>query len=112
MFENDYQKSSCAWTATPLSRADAITYCTGLPLASKTWRLPNRNELQSLVDYTKASCAKIDTTAFPNTQSSGYWSSSTYASAASHAWYVYFDRGYVYGYNKSGNYYVRCVSGL
>ena len=102
--------TTCSGTATALTWATAITACNSLSLASKTWRLPNRNELQSIVDYTKTSAPMIDATAFPSTQSS-YWSSTTYAPNTSSAWYVNFDVGIVYSYNKTNINYVRCVSG-
>ena len=89
----------------------AITYCEGLTLASQSdWRLPNIRELESIVKDSTYSPA-IDTTWFPNTDSSDYWASTTGASNTSYAWHVYFDYGYVYGSNKSDNNYVRCVRG-
>jgi hypothetical protein len=57
----------------------AISYCEGLTLAGYAdWRLPNRKELRLIVDYNEYNPA-IDTAYFPNTVSSYYWSSSTYA---------------------------------
>ena len=46
----------------------ALTYCENLTLAGdySDWRLPNRNELQSIVDYSRYNPA-IDTTFFPDT---------------------------------------------
>jgi chitodextrinase len=89
----------------------AITYCEGLSLAGSTdWRLPNINELRSIVDYGTSSPA-INGTYFPGTDSSYYWSSTTYANFTSSAWYVDFGGGNVdYG---SKSYYpdVRCVRG-
>ena len=55
----------------------ALTYCENLTLAGiSDWRLPNRNELQSIVDYSRYNPA-IDTTFFPDTVASDYWSSTT-----------------------------------
>jgi len=39
------------------------------------WRLPTRRELLSLVDYSVASGALIDSNYFPNTREAGYWTS-------------------------------------
>lgn len=58
-----------------------------------TWRLPNKKELASLVDY---SCVEpaINSDVFPNTESTNYWTSTpqTYASSFS-AWAILFSNG-------------------
>ncbi|MGK5094818.1 DUF1566 domain-containing protein [Deltaproteobacteria bacterium TL4] len=86
----------------------ALQYCESLELAEHTdWKLPNIKELLSLVDYTRSNPSIHPL--FPNTQSSGYWSSTVNASSSSYAWYVYFYNGFVYYYYRSNTYYVRCV---
>lgn len=105
------QDAACTGTETQVNWDGAVGYCTGLGLASKTWRLPNINELKTIVDTTQASGAAINTTAFPGTVASGYWSSTTYAPTTSVAWLVAFNNGYVGNSIKTNPYYVRCVSG-
>ena len=107
--------TSCSGTATTSNWSNAITYCEGLVLGGRSdWRLPNVNDLRSIVDYTKSSAPTINTTAFPSTFSTSggpYWSSSTYAQDTNRAWGVSFQYGGVYNDAKTGNSYVRCVAG-
>ncbi|MDP4029239.1 MAG: DUF1566 domain-containing protein, partial [Gallionella sp.] len=72
------------------------------------WRLPNKNELESLVKIDVSSPA-IDPTAFPNTVPGWYWTSTNYAPVPAFAWYVNFDLGSADASNKSSGYYVRLV---
>ena len=72
------------------------------------WRLPSKEELRSIVDYSRYN-PSIDTDYFPNTVSSWFWSSSPYAYLSNLAWVVYFDYGYgSYSYRGSSEY-VRLV---
>jgi len=94
--------SSLTWEA-------ALNFCEGLTYAGYSdWRLPNRRELMSIVDY-GTSVPAINTAYFSNTQSSWYWTSTTYVPSTDTAWYVDFSNGGVYNFNKTDNYYVRCV---
>jgi len=75
------------------------------------WRLPNRNELHSLVDYNVYN-PPIDTAAFPNTVPYDHWSSTPYENQAQVAWRVLFIYGHVYnGSNFDSLYHVRAVRG-
>ncbi len=104
MWQQEDDNTTRTWEA-------AITYCEDLTLAGYgDWRLPNINELESIADDTVFSPA-IDTVAFPNTNSSGYWSSTTFAFSTGYAWGVSFHGGYVYSSNKTYSDYFRCVRG-
>ncbi|MDA8140972.1 MAG: DUF1566 domain-containing protein [Desulfobacteraceae bacterium] len=86
----------------------ALNYCETLQLAGRDdWRLPNRNELLSIVDYTRTKPA-IDAV-FPNTMPSEYWSSTTYVYSTGDAWFVDFGYGAFRHSNKSWTYNVRAV---
>jgi len=98
-------------TVGPMTWEAAISYCEGLSLGGQDdWRLPNTNELQSVVDYTRENPA-IDTAAFSDTMSYYYWSSTTFAAVPGCAWSVYFSGGQVVGINKTDSFYVRAVRG-
>jgi hypothetical protein len=79
------------------------------------WRLPNINELLTLVDWGKVNPA-IDSV-FNNgtnnsfTQLDIYWSSTTYQSNSLIAWFVDFGDGVVLPFSKFIDFYVRAVRG-
>lgn len=68
-------------STTPDTWANALTSANSLDLCGFTdWRLPNRNELRSLVNYGLADNAgALNTLGFSNVQGSFYWTSSSYA---------------------------------
>jgi hypothetical protein len=89
---------------------EALSYCENLTLADyNDWRLPNRNELQSIVDYTRYN-PTIDPI-FANTESSRYWSSTTDASYPDATQFVHFSNGDIGYIDKLFGYYVRAVRG-
>lgn len=72
------------------------------------WRLPNKNELESIVEprcWTPAINAEI----FPNTYSSWYWSSTRHTFDGTMAWHVNFSNGDVLVWRKSLSNAVRLV---
>jgi hypothetical protein len=101
--------SSCTGTAITRSWQGALDYCQDSTWGGYTdWYLPNVKELRSIVDNRRTGPA-IDTTAFPGTPSSYFWSSSSYAGSASNAWNVYFYNGVLSSSVKTYTFYVRCV---
>lgn len=116
-------KTGLVWQKTCVSGktwTEALSYCEGLTYAGYSdWRLPNKNELVSLVNYGKSNPAS-DFPPFMISNGHYYWSSSTTVEDTSRAWLVDFQGGHVYGRSKTeyssgvGNvsyiyYYVRCV---
>jgi hypothetical protein len=74
-------------------RAEAVNAgSAGEALGQSDWRLPNINELASIADLATYDPA-IDTTFFPETASSFYWSSTPRAGSAGLAWGVSFYGG-------------------
>lgn len=91
--------------------AAGVAYCKALDLGGKKdWRLPNVKELES-ISSTAAVRPSIDQTAFPNTPSALYWSSTTLARHAERAWTVSFSYGVVSYNNKTDKLHVRAVRG-
>jgi len=98
-------------TAGSMSWEAAVNYCESLILAGHDdWRLPNINELQSIVDYSAYDPA-VDTNAFSDTRSSYYWSSTIDEHYPDDAWRLNFGLGKVYSDDTLRPYYVRAVRG-
>lgn len=74
------------------------------------WRMPNKEELRSIVDYGTTS-PTIDIAYFPQARTGNYWTSSPYANDVFSAWTVHFSLGYGNTYSKYGYIRVRLVRG-
>ena len=72
------------------------------------WRLPTREELQSILDLSRHDPA-IDTGLFPDTKSCAYWTSTPCAWNTSARWVVYFGYGSVGGSHHNYDACVRAV---
>ena len=93
-----------------LTWANALTWSNGLAsgacgLADGSnagdWRLPNREELESLIDFSRYNPALPAGHPFSSVQSTYYWSSTTYAGSTYDAWFVYMYNGFVHGHDKT-----------
>lgn len=95
------------------------------PTGQGAWRLPRREELESLVDYNDIGLPPVSD-ALHGTGCSGacrndanpacsctapffYWTASSYAPDAAYAWFVYFNDGYVGANTKTFSYHARAV---
>ena len=90
-----------------------MNICGSLTLGGyANWRLPARSELIGLVDYSvPGPRPMINDAFFPNTTSSYFWTSETYADMPIAGWYVFFGIGYSGGASKEVNLHARCVRG-
>ncbi len=87
---------------------EAIGYCEALGLGKGKWRLPNKKELLSIVDY--GAYEPSISTVFKNTASEHYyWSSTTSVHNTADVWIVYFLDGYTDSNAKTSYFRVRCV---
>ena len=86
---------------------EALKYCEDSTYAGYSdWRVPNKNELASLVNYEKSDSPY---SYFPDMPSHIFCSSSTRLDSAVLACLVSFDTGIVTSNTKTSKYYVRCV---
>ena len=91
--------------------AAAIALCEALEIGSLVdWQLPEKYELQSIVDYGRSNPA-IDTTYFNfNGPAVEYWTRTPAASSAEWAWFVdFYDGDDKFNGPKTDAYSVRCV---
>ncbi len=85
---------------------EALEYCENLDYAGYTdWRLPNINELVSLMNYDK----HIPASDFPDIPLEYFWSSTTAIPSSGAAWSVFIYTAQVISKNKDIFYYVKCV---
>jgi hypothetical protein len=103
--------SSCTGTATTFTHDGALQQAASQ--AGAGWRLPNVKELSSIVDKNSINPA-TDSTSFPATPASLFWSSSPFVTLPSSAWVVDFGVGVVGGTSNNRNdtlhpYFVRLV---
>lgn len=105
------------WGAKRIEHVHALDACAPLNHANggkgyagrKNWRLPDVEELTSLIDY-KKTYPSIDAIAFPATVHDFYWSSSVFLPAPEYSWLANFEYGGVELSSKLYAYYIRCVS--
>ena len=122
------QNTNCTDTSGGISKANgdltwanALTWSNNLASgacgltdgsAAGDWRLPNIEELESLVDLANSYPSLPAGHPFNNVQSDFYyWSSSTVAYYTDSAWFLYMKGGSVVGYNKASSNYVWPVRG-
>jgi hypothetical protein len=88
--------------------AEALTSANGLTLCGfSDWRLPNVNELESLVNREAANQATfLNAQGFDGVRAYGYWSSSSSAGSPANAWIVIMNDGSVTNGPKTNSVYV------
>lgn len=114
---SDYDASRSDQTCSGFISGNNVSYCntkafvnrvnTNSYCGANNWRLPTREELNSLVDYQTS--PRIDTHYFPLIQSSYYWTSVPYAYLNKQVWAVNFQYGGASPWEKHYNHFVRLV---
>lgn len=94
---------------------NASLYCENLTLGGyEDWRLPNYDELQSIIDYSAYRPA-VHEIFRGNTPNSTFWTKTPYAQSAYHYWGVNFETGSISGNSQQNREEtancVRCVQG-
>ncbi len=90
---------------------NAIAYCEALDYGGfDDWRMPNRNELASLIDYSQINPAIPLGHPFTSVNelmtddgNQNYWTGSTYAKDTEKAWFVSFMNGRLYYFGKGNS---------
>jgi hypothetical protein len=106
----DPQPPRLEWSHTLTDKCvDYVTAEKACAALGEGWRLPTRQELESILDLSRHKPA-ADTERFPDMKSDWYWSSTPCAWSSVHAWCVDFGCGLVY-YLHRGNHdaFVRAV---
>jgi len=89
----------------------ALETCHKLDLAGYSdWRLPGKEVLRSIVDYTQYA-ASLNKDIFPQSASSSYWTSTTDQQQMDRAWCIHFQYGEDLSRSKNQLYAVRAVRG-
>jgi hypothetical protein len=95
----------------PMTWEEAITQFNDLLLAEHTdWRLPTREELRSIVDYSKIT-PSIFVNEFPNTILGNYWTSTAHPFQENHVWCIHFYNGNDNYQSRNNQYFSRAVRG-
>lgn len=85
--------TGCTGTAMLLSWSEALDAAEShVQDAHDDWRLPNRNELVSILE-SRCYLPAVDDLVFPDAPSGGYWTSSPVSGAFDESWVVDFDDG-------------------
>jgi hypothetical protein len=106
-----WKGQTCSGAASEVSWQEALQAAAATEFAGYSdWRLPNKNELEALVEES-CSLPAINAVVFPGTPAAYFWTSSPYAALAHAAWSVDFGFGSVNASVKSGTIHVRLVRG-
>lgn len=99
---------SCTGSANAYNWQNALALKNSTFAGFNDWRLPNKNELVTIVEQ-RCTLPAINAVVFPNTPNNWYWSSSSYARDSNYGWIIGFGTGRIYDEHKNNLYRVRLV---
>ncbi|KPA18335.1 secreted protein containing DUF1566 [Candidatus Magnetomorum sp. HK-1] len=95
----------------PMTWEQSLTEINSLLLGDyMDWRMPTREELRSIVDYSRT-VPSILSTVFPSAVSGNYWTSTAHPYQSGHVWCVHFYNGNDNYQTANNSYYSRAVRG-
>jgi Protein of unknown function (DUF1566) len=103
-----FSSDRCMGKATEHNFKGAQAHAKSRATRQIAWRVPSIDELGALV-IPAARPAAIDNTAFPDTISNRYWSSTPHDTDATQAMIVLFKDGHVFKYHRNNKAYLRLV---
>ncbi|MCC5814833.1 MAG: DUF1566 domain-containing protein [Leptospira sp.] len=104
--------NDCSGSASTDNWENAKFYCENLNLDGRSWKLPSRKELETLLNKSNSTGnPSIDLGIFPNTVITGYWSSTDFYRDTAYTWRIGFGGSLIINFLKSNNHPTRCVSG-
>ncbi|CAM5217515.1 Lcl C-terminal domain-containing protein [Alishewanella longhuensis] len=107
-----YVNGDCTGEASKHNWQEALIAATQNYLGFSEWRLPNLNELQSLLE-SRCWSPSINASTFPATPNARYWTATPYLNEEDGAipsfWYVDFDKGGIGNFYPSTHFQVRLV---
>ena len=98
----------CVGKASEHNYKGALAYAKSRATRQSAWRVPNIEELGTLVEKSGRPAA-VDARAFPDTVANRYWSSSPHATDATQAMIVLFKDGHVFKYHRNNKAFLRLV---
>lgn len=109
MVGQTWANGTCTGAATTHTFDEATALRGKVSFAGQSdWRMPNIRELNSIVDFSKASPA-IDTNQFPKSSTSVVWSGSPFVGYSSYVWRVDFSGGRSSSGGTATSYCYRCI---
>lgn len=114
VWQDDY--SDNAGSIKSATWQEAINYCKALSLDGNVdWKLPNKNELLSIINYSKHTPALDSAFQYIDSDKYKYWTSTTSTKDTENAFFINMNTGHAgivdSNNDKSSTNYVRCVRG-